>query len=83
MTSKPTDGATAPAKPRRRLNASKRRALKAAQMAVYLKQVGRKAQKRMEPNDRHDWYGLGEKIRKLSPEETDLLMREDEDIVDE
>jgi len=78
----PPDGAPAPAKPRRRLNASKKRALKSARMAIYLKQVGRKAQKGEEPNDRHDWSELRGKIRKLSAEEMDLLMRDDEDGVD-
>ena len=60
MTSKSEkDDATPSPKPRRRLNAAQKRALKTAQMAVYLKQVGRKAQKGVEPNDRRDSVPVG------------------------
>jgi hypothetical protein len=79
MTSKDAKDGAPPPKPRRRLNASQKRALKTARMAIYLKQVGRKAQKRTEPNDRRDSYGVGERIRKMSAEEMDRLMREDDD----
>ncbi len=72
-------GIASPAKPKRRLNAAQKRALKAAKLAVYLKEVGRRAQKRTEPNDRRDSYDLGDKIRNISPNEFDQLMREDED----
>lgn len=75
-------GVVPPAKPKRRLNASQKRALKAAKLAVYLKEVGRRAQKQTEPNDRRDSYGLGDKIRKISPNEFDQLMREDEDVIE-
>lgn len=82
MTSKDAkDGASLP-KPRRRLNAAQKRALKAARMATYLKRVGRKAQKGVEPNDRRHSYDFGEKISRMSPEQTDLLMREDEDTIE-
>ena len=73
------DDATASPKRRRRLNATQKRALKTAELAVYLKQAGRKAQRGVEPNDRSDSYELRNKIRKIAPEQMDLLMREDED----
>jgi hypothetical protein len=79
MKSNPPAGGDPPAKPRRRLNADQRKALKAARLAIYLREVGRKAQRRMEPNDRRDTYGLGEKIRSISPEEMDRLLRDDEE----
>lgn len=82
MISKDAKDGSPPPKPRRRLNASQKRALKTARMAIYLKQVGRKAQRGVEPNDRRDSYGIGQKLRQISPEEMDLLMREDEDIVE-
>ena len=49
------------------LNAAQKRALKTAQMAVYLKQVGRKAQKGVEPNDRRESYQLGEEDLEIPP----------------
>lgn len=76
------DDTTPSPKPRRRLNAAQKRALKTARLAIFLKEVGRKAQKGVEPNDRRDSYDLGDKIRKISPEQMDQLMREDEDIVE-
>lgn len=79
MTSKDVKDGTPPPKPRRRLNAAQKRALKTARMAIYLKQVGKKAQKGTEPNDRQDTYGLNQSVRRIPPEEMDLLMREDED----
>jgi hypothetical protein len=79
MTSKPPAGATPPAKPRRRLNAAQRKALKAARLATFLREAGRKAQRGTEPNDRRDTYDLGRKIRSIPAEEMDRLLRDDEE----
>ena len=47
------------------------------EMATFLRQYGRKAQKGREPNDR--WYhrNLEEALKKLKPEELDALINGD------
>ena len=80
MSSKKTkDDAKASANPRRRANAAQKRALKSARLAVFLREVGRQAQKGVEPNDRRDTYDLARRVKRMSPEEFDRLAREDED----
>ena len=69
-------------KPKRRLNKAQKRALKAAELAVFLKQFGRKAQKGREPNDRHYSRELESKLRAVPPEQLDRLIREDDDGAD-
>jgi hypothetical protein len=67
-------------RPRRHPNLVEKRALKAAQVADYLRAVGRKAQKRCEPNDRRRVdLSLQDKLKRMSASEVDRLMREDED----
>jgi predicted aminopeptidase len=64
---------------RRHLNAAEKRALKAAQIKRFVLQYGRTAQKGIEPNDR--WYDreIEAAVRRMSPEQLDELMRDDED----
>ena len=64
---------------RRHLNSSQRRALKTAELAAFLKATGRKAQKGVEPNDRHYDRGFAKSLRRMPPLKLDLLIREDED----
>ncbi|WP_156434655.1 hypothetical protein [Bradyrhizobium lablabi] len=65
-------------RPRRRLNASRKRALQAATVSVFLQQYGRKAQRGVEPNDRRYSRDVEKALKRLKPEEFDLLIREDE-----
>ena len=64
---------------RKHLNAAQKRALKAADLAMFSKRYGRKAQKFTEPNDR--WYSrdLEKAAKAMRPEDLDRLMRDDED----
>jgi hypothetical protein len=64
---------------RRRRNAAQKRALKSAEIARFMKEVGRKAQKGVEPNDRRYDSTFAKSLRRMSPEELDRLAREDED----
>jgi len=69
-----------PEKPKRRhLNASERRALKAADAAKFIQQYGRKAQKGVEPNDRRLTKDLTQTIKQMDPVEFDHLLRDDEE----
>lgn len=63
---------------RPRLNSDKRRALKAARLRTFLRQYERKAQKGVEPNDRsYDWQ-FEQSVKRMSPDELDRLLRDDE-----
>jgi hypothetical protein len=64
---------------RKRLNASERRALKAADAMKFVQQYGRKAQKGVEPNDRWLVKDLTQAIKQMDPAEFDQLLRDDED----
>ncbi|AOH84610.1 hypothetical protein AWL63_12160 [Sphingomonas panacis] len=46
----------------------------AAETAVYLRQIGRKAQKGQEPNDRGFDRKLDEKLKRMRPEDVDALI---------
>ena len=50
----------------------------AAATARYLRQIGRKAQKGQEPNDRRFDRKLDEKLKRMRPEEVDALFRGDD-----
>jgi hypothetical protein len=67
--------------PRRRPSRTEKRALKTAEIARFVRRTGRKAQKRVEPNDRLSDADveLQGKLRRMSPADLDALMREDED----
>ena len=47
----------------------------AAATARYLRQIGRKAQKGVEPNDRKFDRELDEKLSRMRPEDVDALFR--------
>ena len=66
-------------KPRRHPNRLERQALRAADVALFVRQYGRKAQKGVEPNDRNYNEDVERRIRRMDPVELDRLMREDED----
>jgi hypothetical protein len=66
-------------KPHRHPNRDEKRALKAAQMSQHAKSIGRKAQKRIEPNDRVFSTELDKKLRRMPPEKIDKLLRDDEE----
>jgi hypothetical protein len=51
----------------------------AAATARYLRQIGRKAQKGQEPNDRRFDRKLDEKLKRMRPEEVDALFRGDDE----
>ena len=52
----------------------------AAATALYLRQIGRKAQKVVEPNDRGFDHKLDGKLKRMRPEDVDTLFRgEDEE----
>lgn len=58
----------------------KKRDKLASELAIYLREVGRKAQKGQEPNDRGHDRELERKLKRMSPLEIDALSRdEDED----
>jgi hypothetical protein len=69
----------APTVKRKRLNASERRALRAADAVKFVQQYGRKVQKGKEPNDRWLVKNLTQSIKQMGPAEFDLLLRDDED----
>jgi len=63
-----------PPKPRKRKKL-------ASDIAIYLREVGRNAQKGQEPNDRGHDRELERKLKRMSPFEIDALTRaEDEDM---
>jgi hypothetical protein len=51
----------------------------AAATAHYLRQIGRKAQKGVEPNDRGFDHELDEKLKRMRPEDVDTLFRGGDD----
>jgi len=73
------DDAIEPGKPKRRLNAEQKRALKAATVGLFVQQYGRKAQRGVEPSDRRYDLDVERAVRQLKPEELDALLRDDED----
>jgi hypothetical protein len=66
-------------KPRRHPNRAQKHALKVAELARHVRAVGRKAQKRTEPNDRKDDPAFKKKLRSIQPEQLDRLLRDDEE----
>jgi len=62
---------------RHRLNADQKRALKSARLDLFVQQYARKAQKGMEPNDRHYERKLEKTVKRMKPDELDRLLRDD------
>ncbi|MEM7635091.1 MAG: hypothetical protein AAF299_11060 [Pseudomonadota bacterium] len=66
-------------KPKRKLNATEKRALRAEELRLFMKQVGRPAQKGIEPNDRNHDRTVAQKIKGMKPEVLDDLLRDGDD----
>jgi hypothetical protein len=76
----PTGGPVEPRQQmRRRPNADQKRALKASGLRVFVRQYGRKAQKRTEPNDRRYDTDIERAVKRMDPATLDRLLREDEE----
>ena len=65
--------------PKRRLNRAQKRALEAAEVAVFAKQYGCKAQRGCEPNDRKYDREVERRLSRMDPRRLDALLRDDED----
>ena len=63
----------------RKLNRDEKRALRASSLALFLKSYERRSQKGVEPNDRQYDRQEEEAIKRLSPDELDALLRDDEE----
>jgi hypothetical protein len=71
-------------KPKKRLNARQKRQLRAEELRLFVQQIGRKAPKRGEPNDRRYSRDVERASRQLRPETWDqILHRSDDDVGDE
>ncbi len=64
---------------RRHLNATQKRALKAAEIRRFVQPYGRRAQRGMEPNDRHFDPEIEKAVQCMSPEDLDRLMQDDKE----
>ena len=64
---------------KRQIPKQKTRAKLVGDVALYLKKVGRKAQKGQEPNDRGHDRRLEQKLRRMRPEEFDAVIRDGEE----
>jgi hypothetical protein len=64
---------------KRRLNADEKRARRAERLRLFTKQVGRKAQKGIEPNDRRHDREIERKAKGMDPVEFDRLLRDGEE----
>lgn len=59
-------------------NVAEKHALRVAEIAVFIKQYGRKAQRGADPNDRTYDRDVEQMIRHMDPVELDRLLRDDE-----
>jgi hypothetical protein len=66
-------------KPRRHPNRAERTALRVAELAVFVRQYGRKAQRGCEPNDRKYDRDTEKAVRRMRPDDFDRLLRDDEE----
>ena len=64
---------------RKHLNATQKRALRAAHIRRFVQQYGRGTSPGYDPNDRSYDRELEQQVRRMSPEELDRLVREDEE----
>jgi hypothetical protein len=60
------------------LNLEQKRALRAADIATFVAEYGRKAQRGREPNDRRYSCWLEELVQRMRPEDIGSLLRDDE-----
>ena len=65
--------------PIRHRNAAEKRALKAEAVRLFVKQVGRRAQKGIEPNDRRHDRKVERRVKKMHPDQLDALLRNGEE----
>jgi hypothetical protein len=68
-----------PNRPKRHRNAAEKRALKAGAVRLFVKQVGRRAQKGADPNDRRHDPKVERRIKKMQPDQFDALLGNDEE----
>jgi hypothetical protein len=66
-------------KSRKHPNADERRALKVASIADFVRKYQRKAQKRVEPNDRRHDVEIERSIKRMHPLALDRLLRDDDE----
>jgi len=64
---------------RKRLNSDEKRERRAAGWQLFVKQIGRKAQRGIEPNDRKHSVKMDRRLRRMRPEDFDQLTRHGED----
>jgi hypothetical protein len=64
---------------RKRLNSDQKRERKAAAWQIFVKRIGRKAQRGVEPNDRKHSKKMARSLRRMRPEDFDQLVRQGED----
>jgi hypothetical protein len=65
----------APAPKRERLNSDEKVERKAAAWQLFIKSIGRKAQRGVEPNDRKHSIRMDKMLRRMPPEDFDRLIR--------
>ena len=63
---------------KKKLNQDEKRALRAATVANFVRQYGRRRQKGVEPNDRQYDREVEARLKRLAPDELDGLLRDDE-----
>jgi hypothetical protein len=78
LVAKTADASSAKIK-RKRLNAKEKRERKAAGWQLFVKHVGRKAQRGCEPNDRKHSKEADIALRRIRAEDFDRLVRDGED----
>lgn len=66
------------AKSKRRPNADEKRALRAAELADFVRKVGRKKRKGFDPNDRRSDPDFDKALRRVDPVEISKLIEDDE-----
>lgn len=64
---------------KKKVNAAEKRALRAEKFRMFVKQVGRKAQKNTEPNDRKHDKAVERQMKQMKPEQFDDLLRDGEE----
>lgn len=62
----------------KKFNGEQRRSRRAAEVAIFMRQYGRRKQKREEPNDRVYDRDLEASLKRLSPDDLSALMHDDE-----
>ena len=64
--------------PKKRLTAPQKRARRAAEVARFVRQYARKAQRGQEPNDRDYDHKMEHRLKRLKPEVLDELLRDND-----